>query len=395
MDRIESTIVVNASPMVCYDKWHHFEQFPHFMENVEAVEKIGNRVWHWEVRGPLGQRTEWDAILDRDEPGQLIAWHSLSGSSFSLSGMVTFQALPAEQDVERTAITCELETSPQSGWIGDILTHLLLNPEQLLIQNLEHFKALVEGTNVPAARVHVGHTLEPDPFVVPPQSANPLIYRKTDADMQSENRRTPNTGNPLMPEPVEESELMTESWQVSQSQGTGSARTFKDSAFSGSAAAVDEDEYELIYGMEDDLPAPTEAVRLRPEDALELQMIQDEEVPYLGAAGALSNEDWIEIRDEELGVPSRMDVFTDSMDVSDEDLDSFREELDTEMDTGSLPEWQSLRGETSVRIEHVEDEADVGGRSSRADAGLGPREVAKPAEGSTSSPASIPPASEG
>ena len=157
-----------------------------------------------------------------------------------------------------------------------------------------------------------------------------------------------------------------------------------------SGVEPDEDGYELIYGMEDDLPVPTEAIRLRPEDALELQIIQEEETPYLGAAGALSNEDWIEIREEELGVASITDVFTESMDVADEDMESFREELDTEIDTGSLPEWQSLRGQTSVRIEHASDEIGADFNSSRADAGLGPREVAEPSEGSTPASSGLP-----
>lgn len=320
MDRIESTIVVDAAPNVCYEKWHHFEQFPHFMTNVEEVQQTGDKSWHWVVNGPLGHRTEWDAEIDDDVRNQLISWHSLTGSEVAIAGIVNFTALGQD----KTEVTCQVQYDPPAGTLGEIVTHLFANPKKMVEEDLENFKHLVEGTNVPVEKAHQGKVMEPNPFVVPP----PVVHTETAFK----------GGTPITPE------------------------SYDEESFSPSAPRVDEEGYELIYGLEDDLPVMggTEAsVNIAREDIIEIQMLSEEETPYLGTEGALYSEDLIEMRNDKIDAAEGFDVYTESMDVFDEDMANFIEDLDDDIDVGLGPR-------ESMEAFEIKGQG--------ADSGMGPRE---------------------
>ena len=91
MQRAERTIRVAAPVEQVYRFWRNFENFPRFMEHVEAVtlRDADGRLSHWKLKGPAGVKPEFDARLTRDEPNQQIAWNSTEGS-MQTSGAVTF-----------------------------------------------------------------------------------------------------------------------------------------------------------------------------------------------------------------------------------------------------------------------------------------------------------------
>jgi len=105
----------------------------------------------------------------------------------------------------------------------------------------------------------------------------------------------------------------------------------------------DDEDYEPVYSLEDDLPElnsndlPAEGI------TNELLQLEDEEYPYVSRTGALSNET-TEVenlleqqnRTERGRSAKEQDVYSNSMDVSDEDLASFMEGLDEEIDS-ALP----------------------------------------------------------
>lgn len=323
MDRIESTIEVDATPNVCYSKWHHFEQFPHFMENVENVEQIDDKRWHWVVSGPLGHRSEWDAEIDGDEPGKFISWHSLTGSEINIAGIVNFRDLGQN----KTEVSCQIQYDPPGGALGEIVAHIFANPQKMVEDNLENFKHLVEGTNVPVEKAHEGEVMQPNPFVVPTAQREPEISQ-TDTTIQA---------------------------------ATSAVDSASTSAPSMPTGRIDEEGYELIYGLEDDIPFIGTSAEIDPEDIAELQSLSEEESPYLGTEnGAIYSEDLIDMRNDSTVEISTIDIYTESMDINEEDLASFTEDLDDEIDIGMGPR------ETSEGFEAQQSE--------NTGAGLGPRE---------------------
>jgi len=281
MEQFESTIEVNASPNLCYQKWRRFEEFPHFMQNVQVVSRVAENCWHWEVSGPLGHRCEWDAEMDGDEPNTMISWHSLSGSEIDISGIVYFMDLGDE----RTQVTCQIQYEPPAGALGELVAHLFSNPEQMVAQDLQHFKELMEGTNVPLERVNSGRKLQPAAFTT----------------ASSDQTEATQTANAVV-----------------------------------LASQLDEEDYERVYGLEDDLPAIGTSANITAEDVEELTLLAEEESPYIGLTneGALYSEDLIDMRNDQLLAETNGDVFTESMDIDEEDLSSYIEGLDGEVDAG-------------------------------------------------------------
>ncbi len=62
MSTIESSVEVKVPLSTAYNQWTQFEEFPRFMEGVESVVQLDDRL-HW-VAQFGGIRREWDAEID-------------------------------------------------------------------------------------------------------------------------------------------------------------------------------------------------------------------------------------------------------------------------------------------------------------------------------------------
>lgn len=85
------TITVNRPPHEVYAMWRDFEQFPRFMEHLEAVHDLGDGVSHWVAKLPTGNTVEWNATLVGDRPAERIAWRTVDGSQVPHRGAVNFK----------------------------------------------------------------------------------------------------------------------------------------------------------------------------------------------------------------------------------------------------------------------------------------------------------------
>jgi uncharacterized membrane protein len=150
MQRAERTIRVAAPVEEVYRFWRNFENFPRFMDHVEAVTlKDGDgQLSHWKLKGPVGIKPEFDARLTRDEPNRQIAWNSTEGS-MQTSGTVTFGPVESGYGYTEVHVVMQWYDVP-GGPVGEALSQLLQDPEQMLQEDLERFKQLVE-TQVGAA----------------------------------------------------------------------------------------------------------------------------------------------------------------------------------------------------------------------------------------------------
>ena len=145
-EQTTKTMIVGAPAAEVFAAWANFENFPHFMKHVKSVTRTGERTSHWVAEGPLGREVEGEAETTRSEPPQRIAWHSMADSPVRTSGQVVFADLPGGQ----TEVTVTLQYVAPGGAAGEKLAQLLTNPEEMLEEDLQRFKAFVEG-RVPAA----------------------------------------------------------------------------------------------------------------------------------------------------------------------------------------------------------------------------------------------------
>jgi len=147
--KVTKSIRVDRSPEECYRFWRDFESFPRFMSHLESVQVTGDRTTHWKAKGPVGMNVEWDAELNADQPGEYLAWRSVTGSEVDNSGVVRFEATP---DGQGTMVHVEMHYSPPAGVAGAVLAKLFgEEPSQQVEDDLQRFKSLLEAGETAAA----------------------------------------------------------------------------------------------------------------------------------------------------------------------------------------------------------------------------------------------------
>ena len=116
MAKVEKSVDVDVPVRRVYDQWTQFEEFPRFMEGVEAVQQLDDQRLHW--RASIGGKTqEWDAVITDQTPDTRVAWKSTSGAENA--GAVTFQPLSNTQT--RVHLTLTYEPEGVVEHVGDAL----------------------------------------------------------------------------------------------------------------------------------------------------------------------------------------------------------------------------------------------------------------------------------
>jgi uncharacterized protein (TIGR02271 family) len=150
METIERSIDLNVPVQTAYQQWTRFEEFPRFMEGVEAVRRLDAKRLHW-VASIGGTRKEWDAQITEEVPDECIAWRSEAGEF--TAGAVMFQALAADRS--RMHVRFEYEPQGVKETLGDWLGLVSRRVEG----DLERFKQFVEThSRASAARSGTGQT---------------------------------------------------------------------------------------------------------------------------------------------------------------------------------------------------------------------------------------------
>ena len=155
MQRIEKSVRVHAPADQVYQFWRNFENFPQFMEHVEAVQVMDadKRLSHWKLKGPLGYDVEYDAELAKDEPNKMIGWNSTRGS-IETTGAVTF----ADVGNGTTEVHVTMQYyDPPAGAVGEAVSRLFQNPEKMLEEDLHRFKDMMETQAGTAASHAMSH----------------------------------------------------------------------------------------------------------------------------------------------------------------------------------------------------------------------------------------------
>jgi uncharacterized membrane protein len=136
MNTVEKSIVVNVPVRTAYNQWTQFEEFPQFMEGVEAVHQEGDAHTHWKAN-IAGKDVEWDADITEQTPDERVSWRSTTGAHNA--GTVSFQSEGADQ----TNVTLQLEYEPE-GFFETVGSALGL-VDSRVEGDLERFKTFIES----------------------------------------------------------------------------------------------------------------------------------------------------------------------------------------------------------------------------------------------------------
>jgi uncharacterized membrane protein len=136
MSTIEQSIDVNVPVRTAYNQWTQFEEFPRFMEGVEAVRQLDERRLQW--RANVGGKVEeWEARITEQHPDERIAWTNTTGARNA--GVVTFHRLSDTT----TRIMLQMEYDPQGvvEHVGDLLGVV----SRRVAGDLKRFKEFIEA----------------------------------------------------------------------------------------------------------------------------------------------------------------------------------------------------------------------------------------------------------
>ena len=119
-----------------YNQWTQFEEFPRFMEGVEAVRQLDDQRLHW--RATIGGKVEeWEAVITEQHPDERIAWKNTTGATNA--GVVTFHRLADN----KTRVMLQMEYDPQG--VVENLGDLLGVVSRRVANDLERFKEFIEA----------------------------------------------------------------------------------------------------------------------------------------------------------------------------------------------------------------------------------------------------------
>jgi uncharacterized membrane protein len=139
--RVEQAVTINRQREDLFRFWRNFENLPRFMDNLESVRVLDDRLSHWTAKGPAGTRVEWKAEIHNEIENELLAWRSLPGSEVDHAGSVHFT--PTGNGTEVRVI---LRYSPPAGTLGSDVAKLAgEDPERQVADDLRRFRQVMEA----------------------------------------------------------------------------------------------------------------------------------------------------------------------------------------------------------------------------------------------------------
>ena len=141
--KIQRAIEINRPSHEIYRFWRSLDNLPRFMNHLDSVQVINERLSHWKVKTmPGAPQVEWDAEIITDVENERIGWRSLQGADVAHTGSVEFKPTG---DGKRTWLTVTLQYEPPGGQIGATMAKWLgTDPDTKIGVDLQRFKEQME-----------------------------------------------------------------------------------------------------------------------------------------------------------------------------------------------------------------------------------------------------------
>jgi uncharacterized membrane protein len=139
---VGAVVTVNKPVEEVYSFWKNPENLPRFMDAIDSVHPISERLSHWKIEAPAGLSVEWDAEIVTDTPNEKISWRSVDSAEVENTGTVTFRRAGGGRGTE---VQLEAEFKPKGGPLGARVTRIMATiPKTNLSNDLRRFKQLIE-----------------------------------------------------------------------------------------------------------------------------------------------------------------------------------------------------------------------------------------------------------
>jgi uncharacterized membrane protein len=124
-----------------YAFWRNVENLT-FMQGLESVRAIDATHSHWVAKPDEDTRVEWDSVIVREVPNELLEWQTVEGSELVSGGLVRFADAPQDKGTE---IRVDLFYDVPGGGLAETFLKLWKeHPDQMVRADLRRFKQLLE-----------------------------------------------------------------------------------------------------------------------------------------------------------------------------------------------------------------------------------------------------------
>ena len=160
---VATSIIVERPVHEAFAFCRDFENFPRLTPALESVVDYGDGRSHWALRTRDGRLHEWDAIVSKFVPGQVLAWESLPGGTAMSAGVIRFTPIGAS----RTRLDLRITFRPLGLSFGDAAAAFARAPaSRVLVSALRQVSAHFDAWD-PDAVAPPPEPLVPRPPVFP------------------------------------------------------------------------------------------------------------------------------------------------------------------------------------------------------------------------------------
>ncbi|MBD3337322.1 MAG: cyclase [Candidatus Eisenbacteria bacterium] len=139
----ERSVTIQRDRDQVYGLWRDLESLPRWMNRIESVRVIDDRLSHWIAHAPAGRKISWDAEITQERAPEYLAWRSLPGSIVDTHGDVEFRHAPGDRGTE---VRVRIHYQIPGGTAAVLLAHFLgERPDVQLQDDLRRFKQLAEA----------------------------------------------------------------------------------------------------------------------------------------------------------------------------------------------------------------------------------------------------------
>jgi uncharacterized membrane protein len=121
---LHTTVVVDRPVREMFALCSNFENFPRVVGQLRDVTDFDDGRSRWAIATASGERLEWDVVVTKYVPGQVIAWESVPNSPVESTGVVRF----SPEGPDRTRLDLTLRYRPAATSLGDAVRALVGPP---------------------------------------------------------------------------------------------------------------------------------------------------------------------------------------------------------------------------------------------------------------------------
>lgn len=114
---LHTTVVVDRPVREMFALCSNFENFPRVVGALRGVTDFDDGRSRWAIAKASGEILEWDVLVTKYVPGQVIAWESVPNAPVQSNGVVRF----APEGPDRTRLDVTLRYRPSYTSLGDAL----------------------------------------------------------------------------------------------------------------------------------------------------------------------------------------------------------------------------------------------------------------------------------